>query len=224
MRLHICTRIYFSVVSRNFSLLHYPLTKWHQAAFHRHCRWGYLPFAKPTCTNRSQGFLFSPDGVRVGSVAGTKPAYFCTDPFWKTCWQQHVKSRAVKSCLLCVNWVFHSISQLSGKDSHPPYAPRLLPQAPSKQLKTSPDTSQLFFFIYIIMPRNLDSSGFVLHSKTIYNNTGPGTVSSACILSLTRDLIHKHSSQILFQGDQIENTTGLDLLCNFWEDCKQKAT
>lgn len=148
MRLHICTRIYFFVVSRDFSFLHYPLTKWHQAAFHRHCRWGYLPFAKPTCTNRSQGFLFSPDGVRVGSVAGTKPAYFCTDPFWKTCWQQHVKSRAVKSCLLCVNWVFHSISQLSGKDSHPPYAPRILPQAPSKQLKTSPDTSQLFFFFF----------------------------------------------------------------------------
>lgn len=97
------------------------------------------------CTNCPQGFLFSPDGVRVGLVAGTKPAYFCTDPFWKTCWQQHVKSRAVKSCLLCVNWVFHSISQLSGKDSHPPYAPRLLPWAPSKQLKTSPDTSQHIF-------------------------------------------------------------------------------
>lgn len=98
----------------------------------------------------------------------------------------------MKSCLLCVNWVFHSISQLSGKDSHPPYAPRLLPQAPSKQLKTSPDTSQLFFFlIYIIMPRNLDSLGFVLHFKTIYSNTGPGIVSSGCILSFTTDLIHK---------------------------------
>lgn len=182
------------VVSRYFPFLQYPLTKWHQAAFPRQCRWGYLPFAKPTCTNCSQGFLFSPDGVRVGWVAGTKPDYFCTDPFWKTCWQQHVKSRAVKSCLLCVNWVFHSISQLSGKDSHPPYAPRLLLWAPSKHFKTSPDTSQHFFGVYIIMPRNLDSLGFVLYFKTIYSNTGPGTVSSACILSLTTDLIHKDLS------------------------------
>lgn len=44
------------------------------------------------------------------------------------------------------------------------------------------------------MPKNLDFLGFVLHFKTIYSNTGPGTVSSACILSFITDLIHKDLS------------------------------
>lgn len=158
---HLHKNIHF-IVSRYFPFPHYPLTKWHRAAFYRHCRWDYNPFAESTCTNCSQGFLFSPDGVRVGSLVSIKPAYFCADSFWKIWWQHHVKRRAVKSCLLCVNLVFHSVSQLSGKNSHPPYAPRLLPWTPSKQLKTSSDSSQHFFWTYIIMPRNLDSLGFVL--------------------------------------------------------------
>lgn len=141
---HLHKNIHF-LVSRYFPFPRYPFTKWHRAAFYRHCRRDYNPLAEPTRTNCSQGFLFSPDGVRVGSLVSTKPAYFRADYFWKICWRQHVKSRAVKLCLLCVNWVFHSVSQLSGEDRHPPYAPRLLPRAPSEQLQTSPDSSQHYF-------------------------------------------------------------------------------